>query len=43
MTKASFIWASAEAVGAYHRQKSEPSQDRLGVSAFNGPHCMPYS
>jgi Protein phosphatase 2C len=42
MTKASFIWASAEAVGAHHRQKSEPSQDRLGVSVLNGPGGEPW-
>jgi hypothetical protein len=42
MTKASFNWASAEAVGAHHRQKAEPSQDRLGVSAFNGPGDEPW-
>jgi Protein phosphatase 2C len=42
MTKASFIWASVEAVGAHHRQKAEPSQDRLGVSVFNGPGDDPW-
>jgi serine/threonine protein phosphatase PrpC len=42
MTKTSFIWASAEAVGAHHRQKAEPSQDRLGVSVFNGPGDEPW-
>jgi Protein phosphatase 2C len=42
MTKASFIWASAEAVGAHHRQKAEPSQDRLGVSVVIGPGDEPW-
>lgn len=42
MAKPSFIWASAEGVGARHRQKAEPSQDRLGVSVFMGPGDEPW-